>query len=387
MDTGLYVHIPFCERKCKYCGFYSVIAESKYKRHYIDALAAEARYRSIGKHFDTVFIGGGTPSCLPDGELTRLFSILKIDTDTLREFTVEANPNSLTDNKIDEYRRLGVTRLSIGAQSLNDKSLSAIGRTHTAKQIVEALNKAIQSGFDVNVDYMLGLPLQTIDDIERDLLTICNNGVGHVSCYSLILEDETLLYEEVKSSKTVLPDEDATVDMYDAAKYILENHGLKRYEISNFGKPCLHNLTYWQLNNYVGLGAAAHSFIDGVHSHNQDNIDAYERYYYISDNARLIDTTAHNTHIHAALIEQSNAYDIVQEYIMLGLRLDKGIDLISMSARFGCDIVTQLIKACSLYSQRLIMTDEFIAVNPRYTYVSGGITTDILIELDKIYNY
>lgn len=383
MDSGLYVHMPFCEKKCKYCGFYSVIAVGERKKRYIDALVAEARYRSIGKRFDTVFIGGGTPSCLPDGELTRLLRGLEIDTDTLREFTVEANPNSLTDSKIDEYRRLGVTRISIGAQSLNDKSLAAIGRMHDARQIIVALNKIVRSGFDVNVDYMIGLPYQTIDDVKNDLLTLCNNGAGHVSCYSLILEEDTRLYEEVTTGKTLLPDEDATVDMYDTAKAVLEQQGLKRYEISNFGKPCLHNLIYWRLNNYTGLGAAAHSFIDGTHSYNHDNIDDYERYYLLNVSQKS-SSAENNNCIHAAHIDYSNAYDILQEYVMLGLRLDKGIDLTCMSERFGCDAVTQLLKACSQFSHCLNITNESIAVKQQYTYVSNGITTDILLELDRI---
>lgn len=395
MDNGLYVHIPFCEKKCNYCNFCSFKGDENLKSKYIDSLIDEAKIRLSDNCFNTVFVGGGTPTCLADGELTRLFNGLNIDKSNLREFTVEANPNTLTDSKITEYLELGVTRISIGVQSLNDKTLAAIGRLHNSACALERLRKLQCYPIDVNVDYMVGLPFQTIEDVKCDINILCKSGIKHLSCYSLILEENTPIFELVKTGKIELPDDDTAVEMYDAAKEIMEEHGLKRYEISNFGKPCLHNLIYWHLNNYIGLGAAAHSFIDGIHSFNTDNIDKYNNYYHNlfdndaavahSCNKDIMPKSCSNASVgkHAMITEPTTRKDIIQEYIMLGFRLDNGVDLKAMAERFGDKSMQRFKQTCSKYSQYLIIGRESIAIKPYYTYVSSGITADIIFDAVK----
>lgn len=399
MDIGLYVHIPFCEKKCNYCNFCSVAGDENLKSKYIDILINEANIRLYDKRFNTIFIGGGTPTCLADGEMTRLLYGLNVDKSNLKEFTVEANPNSLTDSKISEYLELGVTRISLGVQSLNDLTLAAIGRLHNSSCALERLDKLKYYPIEVNVDYMVGLPFQTIEDVKNDINALCKSGIKHLSCYSLILEENTPIFQLVKSGKIELPDDDAAVEMYDAAKKIMEKYGLKRYEISNFGKPCQHNLIYWRLNNYIGLGAAAHSFIDGIHSFNADNINNYNNFYLSPDNCKETVARAHNSNRlleahanatlykhasrHAMFEEQSNEKDIIQEFIMLGFRLDKGVDLKTMAIRFGNKSVQQFKKTCNKYSQYLNFGEDSIAIKPYYTYVSSGITADIIFDAVK----
>lgn len=388
MGVGLYIHIPFCEKKCKYCDFYSVIGDISVKKAYIDRLITEGEIRLNSAKIDTLFVGGGTPTCLDDGELTRLINGLNINVSNLLEFNVEGNPNSFTDGKIDEYKKLGVSRVSVGVQCLNDKCLKAIGRLHDSQTATNCVKKLVKCGFRVSCDYMLGLPYQNIDIVKTDLAQIINLGVEHVSCYGLILEQGTELERAVSAGKINVPSDDETTDMYDCAMELLEKNGLYRYETSNFGEPCLHNLGYWKSKEYIGLGAAAHGFVSAkrykswhknLHSKaiNPDFCSVlaentqYVRY------ANPSDISGYLRAENVQTIELSLC-DVASEYIMLGLRLDNGIDLREFKDRFGEECHMQLLDKAKTQKKYLDIDANYIRIKREYSYVANSIISELI---------
>lgn len=388
MGVGLYIHIPFCEKKCKYCDFYSVIGDMTVKKSYIDRVIAEGETRLNDAKIDTLFVGGGTPTCLDDGELTRLINGLNIDTSNLLEFTVEGNPNSFTEGKIDEYKKLGVTRVSVGVQCLNDNCLKAIGRLHDSQTAIRCVDQLVKSGFRVSCDYMLGIPYQTLDIVKNDLELIIKLGVEHVSCYGLILEQGTELERAVRMGEISVPSDDDTTDMYDCAMELLKKNSLYRYETSNFGEPCLHNLGYWKLKEYIGLGAAAHGFVSAERyksweenaTSNSINPDLcsvldentqYVRYANLSNISSYLRTESVQT------IELSLC-DVASEFIMLGLRLDKGVDLTEFKKRFGDDCYIQLVNKAETQKMYLDINANSIRIKQEYSYVANSIISELI---------
>lgn len=388
MGVGLYIHIPFCEKKCKYCDFYSVIGDATVKKSYINRVIAEGEIRLNNAKIDTLFVGGGTPTCLDDSELTRLINGLNIDVSNLIEFTVEGNPNSFTDGKIDEYKKLGVSRVSVGVQCLNDKCLRTIGRLHDSQTAINCVKKLIDSGLRVSCDYMLGLPYQTLDTVKSDLEQIIKLGVEHVSCYGLILEHGTELERAVSAGEISVPSDDEMTDMYDCAMGLLENNGLNRYETSNFGEPCLHNLGYWKSKEYIGLGAAAHGFVSAeryiswqeymcLDSINPDFCNVlgentqYVRYANPSDISNYL--RAENVQT----IELSLC-DVASEFIMLGLRLDNGIDLREFKKRFGEECHMQLLDKAKTQKIYLDIDANYIRIKREYSYVANSIISELI---------
>lgn len=388
MGVGLYIHIPFCEKKCKYCDFYSVIGDISVKKAYIDRLIAEGEIRLNNAKIDTLFIGGGTPTCLDDGELTRLINGLNIDASNLLEFTVEGNPNSFTDGKINEYKKLGVTRVSVGVQCLNDKCLKAIGRLHDSQTAINCVKKLVKCGFRVSCDYMLGLPYQNIDIVKNDLAQIINLGVEHVSCYGLILEQGTELERAVNAGEINAPSDDETTDMYDCAMELLEKNGLYRYETSNFGEPCLHNLGYWKSKEFIGLGAAAHGFVSA------ERYKAWHKNLYskavnpdfcnvLGENTQYVryanpsDISSYLRAENVQTIELSLC-DVASEFIMLGLRLDNGIDLREFKDRFGEECHMQLLDKAKTQKMYLDIDANYIRIKREYSYVANSIISELI---------
>lgn len=344
--AGIYIHIPFCKRKCKYCDFISFSDEYDYSA-YIAAIISEIRlFRPImsGKLFDTVFIGGGTPSLIPAklietivDELHKCFNITKDS-----EFTIEANPESLTFDKLRQYKEIGINRLSIGLQSADDKVLHAIGRIHDRKTFIQAFSDAQKACFsNINVDLMHGLPSQSIESYIESIRLVDELGAKHISSYSLILEKHTPLFSEVASGKTILPDEDMTADMEDAGFTLLEELGYFRYEISNFAKPgyeCKHNLNYWDNGEYLGLGLNSHSamnFSDNwIRWSNEATLSAY-----------ILKTA--NGSIPVETTEKIDRTEEMFETIMVGLRKTSGINRLAFTQRFGIDPVVHYASAVS----------------------------------------
>lgn len=323
---GLYVHIPFCVRKCGYCDFVSYCGQESRHDEYIDALISEmSAYK--GEQVDTVFIGGGTPTVLSAPLLNKLCTGIRncFDLQDKLEFTCEANPGTLSEEKLDALLEGGVNRLSIGVQSFNDNELQCIGRIHSAKEAYDTVLRAKQAGFDnISIDLMTALPFQTMDSLKNSLKTAVSLPVKHISAYSLIIEDNTPIADEYRNGKIVLPDENEDREMYSMTSDFLKEHGLFRYEISNYavkGYESRHNMKYWKCEEYYGIGAAAHSYINRIRFSNTSDLDKY-----ISGEFRSGEE------------ERLTREDMISEFIIMGMRMDKGISKKEFQARFGTDI-------------------------------------------------
>lgn len=344
--AGLYIHIPFCKRKCAYCDFISFAGREDFLP-YTAALITEMRlYAPLlkEKRFETVFIGGGTPSLLPAwlvkrilGEARECFSI-----SDGAEITIECNPESVSEAKLSEYLSAGVNRLSIGMQSADNAVLAAIGRLHDREGFLSAFELAKKAGFtNINIDIMHGIQKQTCESYLDSLRLAASLGAAHISSYSLILEEHTPLYEAVSSGKAILPDEDETADMQDAGIELLESLGYHRYEISNFAKSgfeCRHNINYWNNGDYLGLGAAAHSAL-----HIRDKWVRFRNHETIEEYVKALGEGK----LPLAETQEVEREDEMFECVMMGLRKLEGVSRAEFEARFGIDPVEQYAAAVS----------------------------------------
>ncbi len=274
---GLYIHIPFCIRKCQYCDFFSLPGRDESKEEYIKAVLNEAAVYT-GQSFQTLYLGGGTPSLIGSYLLEMLVSGLKksVDLTGLSEATIEANPDSVTPELLKAAKQAGITRISVGVQSLVDYELMSAGRIHTAIQALNAVRLAKEAGFkSVSADLIAGLPGQTWSTLKRSLGKLVQLGVGHISLYCLSLEEGTLMANNPPND---LPSEDTQTDLFEKARALLCQSGFIHYEISNFalpGQECRHNLNYWRGGEYLGLGPAASSHFHGKRFRNRADLDAY----------------------------------------------------------------------------------------------------------------
>ena len=347
----IYVHIPFCVRKCRYCDFYSVPcgkdpafgcpgAGSEHTLpgagDYVNALLKEldAREDEIrGKEITSVFVGGGTPTILHVSDLEMLLMGLK-DGIARRggmlagdaEITVECNPGTLNKEKLTLMRQLGVNRLSIGLQSADNAELKALGRIHSCEEFLKNYDEARRVGFDnINIDIMSGIPGQTAASCERTLKTVAALAPKHISVYSLILEEGTPLYDDVEAGKVQLPGEDFDRDMYKLTGQILAAHGYERYEISNYARSgcrCRHNMGYWTGEEYLGLGPAAASYLGCEKMCRYKNPADLKAY--MSDPAGV-----------RVLEETLDREARMSEFMILRLRLTEGADRDEFKKRFG----------------------------------------------------
>lgn len=320
---GVYIHVPFCVQKCKYCDFVSFANRSEYRDRYIESLADEMK-KYKGEYADTVFIGGGTPTSLSAIGLDRLLSYTNENFCIAdgAEFTVEANPGTVDGEKLEILKRNGVNRISIGVQSFCDGELKKIGRIHTAKEADDAIDAARACGFDnVSIDIISALPGQTLESFKRTLYHAVEKNPDHISCYSLILEKNTPLYAEYESGELILPDEDTEREMYDFACDFLDKNGYAQYEISNFakkGKESRHNIKYWQCSEYIGLGASAHSYYKGKRFSNTCDLSSY-----LSGKYRLENE------------EELSLEDKIEEFMIMGLRMMCGVNRNEFKKRFN----------------------------------------------------
>ena len=264
MSLGIYVHLPFCRVHCAYCPF-AVSTDLSLQENYVAALIAEIEKRAQGEPVDTIFFGGGTPSRTEPAHLKRIVDALRAsyDIEPGTEFSIEANPEDVTADAIEFWRSLGINRLSIGVQSLNDVELQPIGRIHSAERAREAIRHAVASGLRTSIDLILGLPHQTAASFRASLDEATASGIGHISVYMLDLDEDTALRRRVESGVMRVPDDDAIADLYIDMVHTLHDAGFAQYEISNFARPgeeSRHNLRYWRRHEYQGFGLGAHSF-------------------------------------------------------------------------------------------------------------------------------
>lgn len=333
-ELGIYIHIPFCIKKCDYCDFVSVKPNDSLIEAYISSLLKEIEIYSklINKfNIDSIFIGGGTPSSIDTEYIGKIFEKLysSFNIASNPEITIEVNPGTVENKKLKAYKQYGINRISLGAQSLNDKILLNIGRIHNELDILNTIESIKMEGFkNINSDLMIGLPEQTLDDVMSSLEKIIQLNLTHISLYSLIIEKGTKLYELEKNGKLLLPNEDEERLMYHQAKKILEKSGYIQYEISNFAKPgfeCKHNLKYWTLQPFVGIGLNSHSNIWNYRFWNYSNFKDYD--YYIKKGKLPIENR-----------EFINTNSKITEFMILGIRLNSGINKEKFKRLFGTDM-------------------------------------------------
>lgn len=320
-ELGIYIHIPFCKSKCYYCDFTSYTNRGEQIEEYIQEVISEMGQYDLSKyHITTIYIGGGTPSFISEKYIQKLLQELqkRLTKNQTKwediEITIEINPGTITKQKLQTYRKIGINRISIGLQTTNNKLLKQIGRIHTYQEFLEAYQLIKEIGFkNINVDLMIGLPNQTIQDIKQSLEEIEKLQPNHVSVYSLIVEEGTKIEQLIQKGELQLPEEETERQMYWYVKNKLELDGYKHYEISNFAKPgneSKHNVNCWEQKEYIGLGATAHSYLNGVRYSNSAFTKKGEWSYL-------------KKHIE----ERQTLEDKKKEYMLLGLRKIEGVSI------------------------------------------------------------
>ncbi len=371
---GLYVHIPFCVKKCNYCDF----ASFRYKgteaeEKYTDALLREFESIRCDEPVDTVYIGGGTPTVLSNRGLCKVLDGIRSNfniTDNA-EFTIEANPLTVSIDTCRILKEYGVNRVSMGIQSANDEELKFLGRIHTWEQAVDTYKLLRDNGIEnINCDLMFGLPGQSMASLELSVKKILDLNPEHISCYGLKIEEDTPFYKMMLSGELEETEEDLFADMYDLVRSNMYDRGMVQYEISNFSKKgyeSQHNIRYWTQREYYGTGLGASSFIDNVRYTNTVNFNEYVN---------------HTGHVPAAEKIAMSRDDLMSEYMILGLRLtQRGVIKNAFSEKFGVsaeDIFKQPIEKY-VKTGFINSTHEKIVLNEKAYYVSNSILCDFII--------
>ncbi|AQW24584.1 radical SAM family heme chaperone HemW [Clostridium perfringens] len=330
---SLYIHIPFCAQKCLYCDFPSFARKDHLRKAYIEALNKEIislREKHNNLEINTIFIGGGTPSVLEADELECLLKeVAKLNMAKDIEYSMECNPGNLTEEKLEVMKKYGVNRISMGLQAKQDNLLKGLGRIHNYKTFKENFLLAKKVGFNnINVDLMFGLPNQRLNEWEETLREIISLEPAHISAYSLIIEEGTAFYNLYENDKLKLPTEEEERKMYHLTKKILEENGFNQYEISNYakeGKECRHNLAYWNMDNWIGVGSAAASYINGKRIKNISSVEEYINS--INEKGEAVEEIINNS-----------KNDNMEEFMFMGLRKINGIDENEFKNRFSMNI-------------------------------------------------
>lgn len=323
--TSAYIHIPFCTQICYYCDFAKVYIQNQPVDAYLTTLLAEFDAQDIAA-LKTIYIGGGTPTALTAAQLDTLLSGITrhLDLSQLKEFTVEANPGDLSDDKIAVLKKHHVNRVSLGVQTFNDKLLKKIGRSHTAQDVFDNIAKLKAAGFDnITIDLIYALPGQTMADVKKDVATLLSLDLPHVALYSLILENHTIFMNKMRRGKLDLPSDDSDFEMYNYIIDSLETAGYDHYEISNFGKKgfeSAHNLMYWDNAEYYGFGAGASGYVAGIRYKNHVPI----HHYLENDDKRAVQ-------------EELTIKEQMEEELFLGLRKQSGVNTVAFNLKFNQD--------------------------------------------------
>lgn len=353
--SGLYVHIPFCKKRCLYCDFFST-TQLERRAEYITAVLKEieARKEEANEPIETVYLGGGTPSTLPTEAIQRILKA--IDAPNAKEVTMELNPGDASLEYLQALRRIGINRLSIGIQSFKDNLLSLIGRRHNAQQAIEAVRMAQKAGFDnISIDLIYALPTQTMEQWKEDIETALRLNIQHISCYGLMYEEGTILTQRLETGQIEAIDEETENKMYDYLCERLKQAGFVHYEVSNFalpGKEAQHNSAYWNGTPYIGIGAGAHSYVGNTRSWNPSDLDAYIAGTFVRESETLSEKDRYN------------------ERMMLGLRTNKGV----LRSEIRADISTQI--AAGLLHQT---TDGHVVATRQGLHILNRIIEDLMI--------
>ena len=334
-NFGVYIHIPFCKKKCNYCDFISFCNKDNLIEDYIECLKKEIEnFDFLNKNVTTIYLGGGTPSYIKCKYIVDILNLLKEKLKSNKtpfydlEITIEVNPGTVTKEKLEMYRKVGINRLSIGLQETNNNLLKQIGRIHTFEDFLDTYNLAKEVGFNnVNVDLMIALPNQKISDIKQTLEKIVNLNPNHISVYSLIVEEGTLIEKQVNQGKLKLPSEEEERNLYWYVKNFLEISGYNHYEISNFakkGQESKHNLNCWNQEEYIGFGLASHSYVNKTRFCNISNLEKY------------IENVKNNDFDKNRIIEEKQTIeDEKKEFMMLGFRKIEGVSISKFKEKFS----------------------------------------------------
>lgn len=345
---GIYIHIPFCEKKCSYCNFYSIALTDEIKEKYIDALTKEIRfYKKENKTINSLYFGGGTPSVLDLKDIEKIMLALK---DSFKfnkniEITIEINPNTATLNKLKNYKNLGINRISFGVQSFNDKELEKLERTHNKTLAINAIENALNCNFNnISIDLMLGIPLQTKESFFKTLTIATKFNITHISLYQLKIEPNTKFFKF--PPKDLMPP-DSVANLYLLACSFLESKGFSQYEISNFAKKnkeSIHNLKYWTLKDYLGFGPSAHSFYNNERFYHENSLTNY---------------------IKNPLTTTKEEKNLDFEWLILNLRLKKGVNIKDLKNKnfYTKDFEEKILKLkneklAEIKNNRLILTPK-----------------------------
>ncbi|MBE7713546.1 MAG: radical SAM family heme chaperone HemW [Cyanobacteria bacterium SIG26] len=361
MVKSAYIHIPFCKSKCHYCSFVS-FNELDLKTVYLEALKKEIQYYYEGECLNTLYFGGGTPSILTIADFQKL--LLLFNTNDKTEITTELNPESVDYAYFRALYDLGIKRISLGCQTFDDNILKQINRRHNAKQVIEAVRAAQVAGFEnISLDFIYGLPNQTIERFLNDLKIAVDIGIQHISLYGLKIEEGCHFYNNLPDN---LPDDDEQADMYLGAIELLTKDGFEHYEVSNFSLPnynSRHNLTYWNNEEYYGFGVAAHGYQNSSRYENQETIEDYINAPYTKKSSKLL-----------------TKQEILEEEIFLGLRKMAGIDVAQINLKYGIDFEQKYNDILKKYSNLnlLTKTPKGYAFTPNGVLVSNVILADFI---------
>lgn len=361
-DISIYIHIPFCEQKCNYCAFASFCASESEREKYVDFLCKEIERRKSSRPVKTIYVGGGTPSILTETQIEKIVKTVYENFNVYEdvEFTIEANPNSITEWKLLKWKELRVNRVSVGVQSLKDKSLKKINRLHDKKTAIEKIKLTRKYFANVSADLLVGLEGESGKDLSKYALELLSLGVKHISCYLLEVYEGTKLFDLVQNKKYFPLDDDKTIEVFNKLANFLVDKGMERYEISNFAFPGFesrHNLNYWARGDYLGFGLGAHSF-EG--SRRYFNSDKFSEYY-------------------AGKIYEENLSkkEIIEEEIMLGLRCRLGVNLKKIKS-LGYDLTKNEYFADYLGQEIIKQNGDIISLNPTFYHISNTIISNLL---------
>ncbi len=369
--AGIYIHIPFCRQKCSYCDFVSFPDKIGYAEAYMACVYKELKMRGEelkGRVFDTVYFGGGTPSYIPPklilGAMNRIRECFTLSENP--EITLELNPGTIGEEKVKIYEKAGINRFSIGLQTAIDEQLEDLGRIHTARDYVYATK--LLKGKNFSTDIMLGLKNQTKEDVRKTVELASACGSSHISMYALTVEDGTPIYTDYLNGE--LPDSDEVAELYDYGRALLAERGYKRYEISNFckeGFESRHNMNYWQRGEYIGIGLAASSFMNGKRFTNTFNLDDYMKCV-ISGFFPAVDC------------EEVSETDAKFEKVMLALRTSKGLSLSDYKKEFSSDLEEDFPSALAKTRKYLDEDGDIIRIKDEYLYVQNQILMPFMEE-------
>jgi len=371
----LYIHIPFCRYRCPYCSFYSTIyLNDDTKNQFLDALINEIEIKNflLSKNIKTIYLGGGTPSMLSINDLGKIFDKILINhqLDKNAEITIEANPEDITKELVIGWQKIGINRVSLGVQNINEKHLQFLGRKHTKKQIINAIETLKNADFkNISLDFIIGLPEENIEDLKNNFQIILDYKIPHFSSYLLTIEEKTRLSSLVKKHPEIIQDDDDTLKNISQWYLWVKNSGYEHYEVSNFALPSyqsIHNTSYWTQKNYIGIGPSAHSYIHPCRLWNTSSLRTYNS---IIKNDKL-----------DFQYEILNEKNIFNEYIMTRLRLKEGVDLADLTNRFNKKIAQYFIdQSDKIPKEYIIKTNDKIYLTEEGWLIMDGILVDLFL--------